>query len=247
MGNVSSYFLFILFIGLFSCKENKLVNSKYSIENICNSTLTIVNDHSDSAFYKKWVYTTDSSYYTDSNGNLIFLITSKIISLGTDFGIANAENINKSIQHYRDNFMYINDGAYFLYTISILKKNKIFEAIWQWENPITIDEYGFGIIDLRVSLDASYSNFNNVPQSIIHLQFKTQDYDNGYKSYTLNYVYENKNWKLLYREKINTNRNGREEEVGYCIDTVNYNCQKQGTFFNLTFDDVVQLDDRICY
>ncbi len=71
-------------------------------------------------------------------------------------------------------------------TIKIKKKDGTYENVWNYKNKIDVDEenHGYSIYELKISLEESYARFNNKLESRLHINFKTVDYDDGYKLYT---------------------------------------------------------------
>lgn len=201
----SNQHLFFIFLSFSSCKENKQSSIEQVLTHFQASGSTIVNEGSDSSFYKLFVATPKEEYYTDNAGNLIFLITKRVFSSNIDRGIANKDNIGNAIKHHTDsNRHYSQNNIYFLYTISILNSKRIFEPVWNWKNFLYLNDNGYSVFDVDVRLEASYSEFRGKPQSMVRLNFKTKDYDNGYILYTLNYSNSKGIWQLLFREKVNT-------------------------------------------
>jgi hypothetical protein len=217
------------------------------VSDILNTNITFVNQHADSSFFKLPTSISIDKYYEDDRGNNIFLSTRTIVSLDSNFGNANIDNIKEALHYYRTNKNVLElPGISFLHSISIMLYNGDFETVWNYQNFISPSEDGYSFFELNVSLESSYTRHEASMKDILHIMFKTTNYNGGFQLYTMNYTHADGVWKLLYREKINTVLAG-ENEIGYCIDTVNRNCQIEGDFFELTLNNIVTLNDRVCY
>lgn len=245
MATANRILLFFLYIfSFYSCNDK---SRDATTVDVLNSGVTVVNNDADSSFYKIDAGVTNKKYYEDTKGNNLFLITKTIVALDKDFGVPSSKNVKEALDYYENNkYKFDTKNISFLFSINILHRNGGYETVWKWENNIYPNKDGFSVFDLNLSMDASYSEIMGKSQSVVHLYFKTRDYNNGYKQYTLNYTNENGLWKLLSREKINTVLTDNDE-VGYCVDTVNHYCQKAGEVFELTLDNITRLDDRVCY
>jgi hypothetical protein len=230
---VKSYtFVALMVIFIFSCtseNERKREDTKRKEESACQYNLTFI---------------AEGSNYLSRKDKLTFLVGKKILSIDKIFSV---DSIAQAVKYYKSK-KNNNQNIAEVVTIGVKKKDGTFDDVWSWENPITITAAGYGIEEFSIFLDSSNSSFDGKLESRLNISFKTKDYDNGYRLYTLNYIYDRENWVLVSRERINTIIDEiTTQETAYCVDTLNNNCMTKGHHFNLTHDYIFRLDDRICY
>jgi hypothetical protein len=237
---IVSKIIFVILITLISCNKKKSLRDK---DNVLNSASSYVNYDADSVFYKISVGYENNNYYKDKKENLLFLITREVYvddkNLG-GFSQFNWYNSAKKLSTKGKN-------AFLVTKIGIKKIDKTYDFIWKFDSEISFNNESYGVHELNISLDDSYATYNNKLESRLHITFKTVGEDNGYKLYTLSYTYTNKQWQLVSRERICTIKNDiNHEKMGYCVDTINSNCQTSGNKFNLTYGNVFNLDSEVC-
>lgn len=239
MKTVNSIIILVFFTFL-SCNKKHNVKSE---KNILNSTSSYVNYNADSVYYKLNTGSESDKYYHDEKSNLLYLVTREVYVGDKSFGgykeqdWSDAKNYSKKIDK----------RAYLVTKIKIKKVDETYEDVWEYKNEINFNEEGYGLFILKIFIEESYAEYNGKVQNRLHINFKKVDYDDGYKLYTLNYIYNKKTWELVSRERICTIPNDiNQEELGYCIDTINYRCKKKGNKFDLTYDDIFNLDSGIC-
>ncbi|MDI9308769.1 MAG: hypothetical protein QM535_01040 [Limnohabitans sp.] len=236
---VNSIVIFFFLI-LFTCSKNSSKSSK----DILNSSISYVNYEADSVFYKIDIACNDQKLYRDEKSNLIFLVTKEVYFGDKKIGNYNQSNWFNELKEYSKNS---NKLVYLVTKVSIKKNDGVYDDIWEYKNEITINKDGYGVNDLVVSLGDSYAEFNKKLQSRLNINFKTKNSDNGYKQYTLNYINKNGQWLLVSRERICTISNDiNNEQIGYCVDTINYKCKITEKKFYLTNDDLFNLGNEIC-
>jgi hypothetical protein len=239
---VNNFTLLLVYSLLTAC-----CNSMNEIAYVDCSSHTVINYDSDSSFFKLPTSINNDKYFVDAKGCNIFLITKTIVSLDSSFGGFNNHNIIEALAYFNTN-KDLNEAPkiLILYCIRILLNNGGYETVWRWQNYISPNEGGYSAFEVNVTLEASYTWHNDALKEILHILFKTSNYNGGFQLYTMNYTHEDGLWRLLYREKVNTVI-AVENEIGYCIDTINRYCQVEGDFFELTLNSLITLDDRICY
>ncbi len=242
MKTVSKLFL-LFFITLTSCNKKSLSTNK---NQILNSTTSYVNYELDSVYYKINVGSENKNYYQDKRGNFLFLVTREVF-------LDNNKNLGglKQYKWFNEAKKYVKNKDKKVYLgskIGVKKIDGTYDYIWNYKSEITINNKGYGVYELQISLDDSYANYYNKLESHLHINFKTVDNDNGYKLYTLNYIYEDNQWHLVSRERICTiPKDINNEEIGYCIDTINSNCEIKANKFSLTYNNIFDLNNANCF
>lgn len=233
---VISLGILLISILMFGCKKD---GSKKDQANMYGTKYT-----SDSIYYDLNLGEL-SNVYLKKNGKYTFVVVKKIVVNGKDFG---ADNIDEALVFLKENKVLNDNYICEVINIGLRRTDGSFEIIWNWKNYITVNKFGYGKFNFSVYLDASNGEFNGLLQDRLHINFKTIDTDNGYKLYTLNYIYEDSNWVLVEREKINTIVSEFEHsETAYCTDTTNTRCIIRAKKFNLNYDYIFSLSDRVCY
>ncbi len=207
--NVNRVLIFLISFGTFSLSCDSPVSKIKTIsvtENMCCYGSSYIDNDLDTFYYKlPFDITENSDYEIDENGKITILVTKCITSCGKIF-VGN-DNIANGLKYFRENCGISEKikGIYELHTISIKKLNSnIYEPIWIWKNPITIEDYGFGKYSLLLNLEAMDFYKNGKIQSRLNLNFKTTDEESGYILYTISFVNSSKGWKLVSREQVNT-------------------------------------------
>ena len=236
--------IFLLsFITLTSCNKRKSLSTE---NNILSSTSSYIDYDADSVYYKISVGYENDNYYQDKKANLLYLVTKEVYldnnkNLG---GFKHSNWYNEAKNHLKNK----DKSVYLITKIGIRKIDKTFDYIWTYKSEININNNGYGVYELQISLEDSYAEYNNQLESRLHIHFKTVDYNEGYKLYTLNYTHKENQWKLVSREKICTiPKEINSEQIGYRIDTVNNNCRRNGNKFNLTNDYIFRLSNANCF
>ncbi|MFC6097121.1 hypothetical protein ACFPVY_10745 [Flavobacterium qiangtangense] len=232
--------IILLFITLTSCNQRE----NFNLGEKKNSKAFIVDFDADSVYYRLNVGHENENYYQDEKLNLLYLVTREVYVDDINFGAFNNEtSLSKAENYSKEN----GRNVYLVTKISIKKTDETYEDVWDYKNKIDFNENGYGLFTIKIFLEESCAEYKGNIQSRLHINFKTIDYDDGYKLYTLNYIFENKNWQLVSRERVCTIPNDiNREEIGYCIDTINNNCKKFGNKFNLTYEDVFKLSNTEC-
>lgn len=189
-------------------------------------------------------FVANDSEYKMVDSKATFLIRNHILSKKRIFS---ADSISEALRYYKSNGG-STSGIAEVFTISVKKNDGSYDDVWIWKNPITLTKNGYGKEEFVLYLDSSNALYNGKSQSRLNINFKTKDYDNGYRLYTLNYIYRNFNWELISRERVNTIPDEITlEETAYCIDTINNNCKITGQKFLLNHDYIFRLNNRVCY
>jgi hypothetical protein len=209
-----------------------------------------VNYDADSVFYKLSIDCKNEEYFQDEKSNLLFLVTREVKVLNKNFGGYEKANLSEAKKYSIENKDKFDGGNVYLVTkISIRKKDGFYDDVWVYKNIIDIHEEdnSYSIYELKIFLEDSYAEYNGKVQSRLHINFKTVDYDDGYKLYTLNYIYKDNLWQLVSRERICTiPQDINKEEIGYCRDTINDNCVLKAKKFDLTNDYIMNYSHLEC-
>ena len=179
------------------------------------------------------------------------LITKKVYVNEICFGGIN--ELQKAISYAKTiNIKEIYD-CYIEYAISIKMNDGNFKKIWvfnqnfYWGNDMYAEWSG------KVELDDAVFKVKNQLNKGITITYKVKDAD-GFKMNILNFVRNHNYWTLLKREKINTLHNNNNdinnERMGYCLDTINENCETKFNDSKLIFitnEMMFELLNTKCY
>lgn len=132
-----------------------------------------------------------------------------------------------------------------LTTISILKKGGGIEEICFFPNTIYPHEDGtYGISEFEIGLNDTLLNVKSrSAQKCLQVIIKPDEINK--RTYFLNFVYKQNSWKLISRERYSNSSTDIENGERYCIDTTN-NCHTSLNGFEISFDNLLNLENRIC-
>jgi hypothetical protein len=210
--------------------------------------VSFVDFDADSVYYSMSVGDFDK-YFINKKNELTYLVTREVMVGDVNFGGFQAVKMNEAIDYYKSMNQNNERTALNLVTkISIKEKDGRFDAVWSYSNPISITDVGYGVFELKIYLEESYARYNGKLQSRLHINFKTVDYDDGYKLYTLSYFFNKNQWELVQRERICTiQKDINNEHFGYCKDTINDRIQITSNKFKLEYNHVFNFNNAICF
>lgn len=172
--------------------------------------------------YKLYIVQDDDDryYYSeDITGNCEILVTN-YVTVG-DKTVSDFDDIGKAIDYARKIKV---DDVTKVTMISIRKANGEFEKTWKFNNQVFLDvgppNGSYGVQDIDVTVNDAYFLYPKEGcKSGIKIIFTEGDIGNGFKTVILNFVRDEKKWKMLYREKIDT----RDDVTNhYCRDSTGY-------------------------
>lgn len=237
--------IILTLITLVSCNKNSSVKKE---NDIIQSTHSLVDLEADSVYYKLSVGYENQEYYQDDRLNLLFLVTKEVYVANKNFGCYNKKNIFDAKKYSIEKKDKLDDNNVYLVTkISAKKTNYLYDTIWEYKSHVTFIENSYSFYELKLFLEQSNIAYNNKVQNCLNINFKTLNSGDGYILYTLNYLYKNKQWELVSREKICTIPNEiNKQQRGYCLDTINKNCLIKANKFILSLDYITNLSNANC-
>ncbi len=235
---VSKYFIVVSLLVVQSCQHE---NQKNASNKLC-----LIDVNADNRLYKLNILNEDSNsdYRVSEDGSCFVLVQKEIHSLGKIF--RGDDNIGKALEHYKQNNLHSAERElYSLTTISIETPTGLFSEIWHWKSPINLNEEGgYGIYEFRLWPEENNFKYKDWYKRGIQIFLKHDFNGDGYKMYSFNFIRENKLWKLISRECINTTRDSSINV--FCKDTLNSNFDREAEKFYLTFESL-NLYDAICH
>lgn len=186
-------------------------------------------------------------YYFDANGKNTILLTTKICSGTRCFG--GTDSIPAALKYARAHPGEPGTANLNIVTImSIKKEGGSDEAVWQWNNPVNLNEEGYSIREVNLALEEGTLNFQNRHRNCLRIIFKQPDEGDGFKMYILTLLRLQDRWALVSRERLNTMRpDPANEKFGYCKDTINSNCLFARGKLVFSNECLFELSEPICY
>lgn len=237
--------IILTLITLVSCNKNSSVKKE---NDILQSTYSLVDLEADSVYYKLNIGHENQDYYKDEKLNLLFLVTKEVYVANKNFGNYKEANIFDARKFSLENENKLDDNNVYLVTkISVKKIDDSYDTIWEYKSHITFTEDSYSFYELKLFLEQSNITYYGKVQNCLNINFKTLNDGDGYILYTLNYIYKNKQWELVSREKICTIPNEiNQEQLGYCLDTINKKCLIKANKFILSYDYITNLSNANC-
>lgn len=242
--------LFILFVSfLISCNNN-------------SNSIPVVDFDADKLAYKLEILDnfSDSIYKTDNHNKCTFLVT-KTIYIKGKFYQEGTQHMDKVIDYCksRRNEIDSNHDVDIVTKISLQKVNDNFVEVFEQHEGITLlyndlnnqEEDSYAIREGHIKLETGWVKEKDELRICLKIIYDQLGFEGGYKQNILNFVRTGNTWKLLKRERINTMENDiNKEKMGYCYDTIFYNCEsvfKDSKSIFITSTMMFDLQDPKCY
>lgn len=242
--------LFILFVSfIISCNNKTDVISEVDFDaNKLIYKLEILDNYS------------DSIYKTDNHNKCTFLVTKSIYIKGK-FYQEGTQHMDKVIDYCKShrNEIDSNQDVETVTKISIQTVNNNFEKVWEQHEGISIlysdlhnqEEDSYASREVKIKLETGWVKEKEEIRTCLKIIFDQPDFEGGFKQNILNFARTGNTWKLLKRERINTMiKDPNKEKMGYCYDTIFYNCEsiyKDSKSIYITNTMLFDLQNPKCY
>lgn len=179
---------------LFSCRDQDATPNLIDLENGRN-------------LYKLWIIDEyeDNDYFLDYNhSKCSVLIKNEVYVDSVYFGPF--EKTNRAVKFARRSGK---SSVNQVTTISIKKKQGVYEDLWTFKNRVYTENKVnckdcYSIYDIRISADEAFFKYQGNERAGLKVIFSEPNDGDGFRMYNFYFVRNEKEWKLAYKEKIDT-------------------------------------------
>lgn len=234
-------FIYLFFLVALSCKtkDDSLINELDYDSDYIYYTLNITNSYD-----KRY------SQNQDEDWKEHLLLKKEIFVKDSCFG--GMKNMPNAIRYAKKIKVELPYDCVVKISIEVKTPEEVYKPVWIWKQNFYWPGQSsgeFGEFAGRIELDEIVFHYKGELRNGIKIIYKFNDID-GYTLSMLNFISTQDHWELVSREQIITVPKTLKYEKGYCIDSINDNCETKflkGKIIDITKDMLFELPNRVCH